>query len=112
MSEKRHPDWKRTDDWDHDQEDEDNIENEVNKVEDDLRLWGAPEEEEKFGDLRDQSFQAGTTSRPGSIGKKSEKERGWRGQDAQRQSQERQQAQSQQGQREKKIRQTTKNTTP
>jgi len=116
MSEKWHPDGKRTDDWDYDPEDEDNLENDVDDVDDDLRLWGSPAEDEKYGEARDISFQAGTTSRPGSMGKKSEKERGWRGQDGQRQGesgQEKQQSHvSQQGRREKDIRRTTKNTTP
>lgn len=116
MSEKRYPDRKTEDDRDHKP-------NSENQPDDDLRLWGPESEEETthYGDLRDQSFQAGSTSQPASMGKESSKERGWQGEDAPRQEQNQQpnpddeqdrEQQSEQAQREKAIRQTTRNHTP
>jgi hypothetical protein len=101
MSKRHHPDRKQESDWEHDPEDYQDIENEQD--DENLRLWGPEDKSEtEYGDLRDQSFQAGKTSRPGSIEKESREERGWQADDAPRQEQDDQRNPEAQGKTPKK----------
>ena len=118
MSENRYPDRKPES-----EDDRNHKPNPENQQDDDIRLWGPESEEETthYGDLRDQSFQAGSTSQPASMGEESDQKGGWQGEDAPRQEQSQQpnpddeqdrEQQSEQAQREKAVRQTTRNHTP
>jgi hypothetical protein len=80
MSEKRYPDRKTESEYDRDHKPDPDKQH----VDDDLRLWGPESEEETthYGDLRDQSFQAGSASQPASMGEESNPERGWQAEDA------------------------------
>ena len=77
MSENRYPDRNRQPESEHERDHKPNPAH--HHVDDDLRLWGPESEEEttQYGDLRDQGFQAGSTSQPGSIGEKTSQKQGW-----------------------------------
>ena len=120
MSKKRYPDRNRKTESENDRDHKPNSEN---QPDDDIRLWGPESEDETthYGDLRDQSFQAGSTSQPASMGEELNPERGWQAEDAARQEQRNlphqddeqdREQQSEQARREKAVRQTPKNHTP
>jgi hypothetical protein len=113
MSEKRYPDRNQQSESEHGRDHKPDPDQPY--VDDDLRLWGPESEEEPthYGDLRDQSFQAGSTSQPASMGEESKPERGWQAEDAPRQKQTNPpDPDDEQERREKAIQQTTKDHTP
>jgi hypothetical protein len=82
MSEKHYPDRNRKTESEVDRDHKPDPDQ--HHVDDDLRLWGPESEEETihYGDLRDQGFQAGSTSQPGSMNEETHKKHGWQAEDA------------------------------
>jgi hypothetical protein len=82
MSEKRYPDRNRHTESEDDRDQKPDPDKQQD--DNDIRLWGPETEEETthYGDLRDQSFQAGSTSQPASMREEANPERGWQAEDA------------------------------